>query len=208
MWPELRVKAKQPFHNILSWDYRKKKREAAFLFNKLYRKVKLSGTPFRCPVPQALLKAARTLGPSVSHDCGLRGPARTLASWLWGLRVVQGVRQALAVAMALGPFPPLAVKGTQESKARGGAQQQSQPGLGAAQDPQSRHAAPAAHVNHRQQAGGDRGREIRERDPPTPKLPTTLTPIRILRFPPDPCARLPCLSPNLDAASPPTYPQP
>lgn len=61
--------------------------------------------------------------------------------------------------MALGPFPPLAVKGTQESEARGGPQQQSQPGAGAAQDPQSRHGAPAAHVSHREQAGG--GREIR-----------------------------------------------
>lgn len=69
--------------------------------------------------------------------------------------------------MALGPFPPLSVKGIQEPKARGGAQQQSQPGAGAAQDSQARHDAPAARVSHANRRGGGGG-EIRERDPPTP----------------------------------------
>lgn len=63
--------------------------------------------------------------------------------------------------MALRPFPPLAVKGTQESNARGGAQQQSQPGAGTSQGPQSRHDAPAAPMCHQEQRGGRR--EIRER---------------------------------------------
>lgn len=93
--------------------------------------------------------------------------------------------------MALGPFPPLAVKGTQESKARGGAQQQSQPGAGAAQDPQPRHDAPAARESHQEQAGG--GRQIRERGPPT----THAEPLEI-----SPCPDSEP-SPNLDPKRPP-----
>ena len=60
-------------------------------------------------------------------------PSSTVEDYLKAILKLQGpsdervspgaVAQALAVAP--GPFPPLTVKGTQESKARGGAQQQS-----------------------------------------------------------------------------------
>lgn len=67
--------------------------------------------------------------------------------------------------MALGPFPPLSVQGIQESKARGGAQQQSQPGARAAQ---GLHDAPAARGRHREQGRRGGGRFVSVAHHPTP----------------------------------------
>lgn len=106
------------------------------------------------------------------------------------------------MAMAPGPLPPLAVKRTQESKARGGAQQQSQPGLGAAQDPQPRHAAPAAHVNHRSGRAGTRRKKLVSvvLPPPPPDYPHPNPDPKVSARPLCPTT---CLSPSLGAGAPP-----